>query len=172
MLVNNEVINKFKKRRSDSLASAICKIELILDFTKIHKLHTDTDNVVRLLAILKSNIKKDSLERKYINISSDMDYAEVSESISESCRSICENIAHKEISNFQKEMLSLLSFAEDHQISRCNRSIDDVIGLFENSKYKEMDDNLFKIKQDILSSLNYNDKIEKEILLEKSSVKK
>ena len=162
MLANSEAIQQFKQRRHDSLISSIARIELILDFTKMYKLNNDSDKVVKILTNLKYNIKKDSNELKYLNIDSKKDYNKISENIYNSIFNIYENIIQKEVYNFQKEIMLLLNFAENNQLARCTKSIDDVVALFESSKYIEMKDNLFKIKQDILSSLNYNDKIEKE----------
>ena len=166
MLANSETIQQFKQRRHDSLVSAISRIEKILDLTKIYKLNNDTDKTVKILTNLKSNIKMDNVDKKYLNIDSKKDYNKIAENIYDSMFNIYDNIICKELFDFEENLKSYFKYAEVERISEYKKSIRNLMGLISIQKNKEMEDSLFKIKQDILGCLNYNDKIKKEILME------
>ena len=119
---------------------------------------TDLKSKIKFVAITDSeNVR----QLRFLDLKDN--HKSFSKDTSDLCRAVYENIIQKEVSNFEKDIKTYLNFAEKHQKASCERSINDVIGLFENSKYKQMEDDTFSIYQNILSCLNYNDKIEKEI---------
>lgn len=165
MLANSEAIQQFKQRRHDSLVSAISKIELVLDFTKMYKLNNDSDKVVKILTNLKSNIKKDSNELKCLNIDSKKDYNKVVEDISDALFETYENVVCKELFDFEDNLKGLFKYAEPEKIPEYTKNIRSLMGLASIQKNKKMEEDLFSIQQNILASLRYNDKIQKEILI-------
>ena len=66
--------------------------------TKIYKLNNDTDKTVKILTNLKSNIKIDNVDKKYLNIDPKKDYNKVAENISDS---MLEN-ERSDLNNFKK----------------------------------------------------------------------
>lgn len=170
MLANSETVQQLKQRRHDSLVSAISKIELILDFTKMYKLNNDSDKVVKILTNLKSNVKKDSNELKHLSIDSRKDYNKVIEKISDSIFEPYENIVCKELLDFEDNLKGLFKYAEIERIPEYTKNIRSLMGLASIQKNKKMQEDLFSIQQNLLASLNYNDKIQKEINVNKKGV--
>lgn len=170
MTINSETIQQFKQRRHDNLNLAISKIELVLDFTKMYKLNNDSDKVVKILTNLKSNIKKDSNDLKYLNVDSNKDYNKVIEKISDSIFEPYENIVCKELFDFEDNLKGLFKYAESERIPEYTKNIRNLMGLASIQKNKKMEEDLFSIQQNLLACLRYNDKIEKEISMDKVGV--
>ncbi len=63
-----------------------------------------------------------------------------------------------------------LKYAEVEKLPEYRQNIRGLMGLASIQKNKKMEDDLFSIQQNLLSCLRYNDKIEKEISMDKVGV--
>ena len=165
-LSNN--ILELRKRREECLSSALIKIEDIFDFTKIYNMQENKDVMRFVLQDLKSKVKTQSASDgsgacRYIDTK--VCHKTFAQDITDLCADVYNNVISKEVKDFKKDIKTYIDFAEDCDKKMYEKSVNDIVYLYSISKEKDMDKDLYQIYTDLLSCLNYNIKIIKEMEL-------
>lgn len=173
----NKAVVEMQKRRDERYDAAKLKMDDLLEFTRLYKLADREKEMKVIINILKESTKTSGASVgdggyvyfKYLDISKE-DSESFIDSMIDMLSEVSETIVHKEIFDANKDLKSYLDFAPSHQLDMCIKSIDNVVGLIEISKYSKMENDLFEIKKDLTACINYNEKIVKEIEFEKAEV--
>ena len=168
-------IQVMQKQREDVLDCALIKITGIMDDTKMYRMKNNVELMTLIMSDLKSKIKfvtvvdsENTKQLRYIVTSEDPEL--FSKNISEMLFSVCDDIVCQELYDFEQNLKQYLKYAEDEKLSEYKQNIRVLMGLASIQKNKKMEDDLFSIQQNILSSLRYNDRIQKEIEMESVGV--
>ena len=168
-------IQALQKRRHDALEAVLIKMEDILNDIKIYKHEKNISPMISIMKNLKSKInfvKTGSSEQtkvfKYLKVSQKPE--KFSKDISESLFNIYEDIVCQELYDFEENLKQYLKYAENEKLSKYKQNIRSLMGLVSIQKNKKMEEDLFSIQQNLLACLRYNDKIEKEISMDKGGI--
>ena len=174
-MAKNKNVLELQKRREEALASALMKISNIHDFTKMYKMKNNVELMTLIMSDLKSKIKfvqvVDSENIKQLRyIVTDENPELFSKNISEMLFNVSDDIVCQELYDFEDNLKQYLKYADGEKLSEYKQNIRGLMGLASIQKNKKMEEDLFSIQQNLLSCLRYNDKIEKEISMDKVGV--
>ena len=164
-----------QRQREESLDCALTKVSGIMDDVKMYKMKNNIELMTLIMSDLKSKIKFTQIvdsetvkQLRYIITKEDPEL--FSKNISEMLFNICDDIVCQELYDFEDNLKQYLKYAEDEKLSEYKQNIRGLMGLASIQKNKKMEEDLFSIRQNLLSCLRYNDKIEKEISMDKVGV--
>lgn len=168
-------VQVMQRQREESLDCALTKISGIMDDVKMYKMKSNVEFMTLIMSDLKLKIKSvtvvDSENTKQLRYIATKEDSELfSKNISEMLFSVCDDIVCQELYDFEQNLKQYLKYAEVEKLSEYKKNIRGMMGLVSIQKNKKMEEDLFSIQQNLLSCLRYNDKIEKEISMDKVGV--